>query len=258
VTFQFDPVVLTAFALALVRAAAWLFFSPPFNTRMIPTSVKAGIAASFALCAAPRIAAAGDVPTSTAGFLGALLTQVLIGVSLGLLTTVLVNALQAAGSLVDLFAGFSLAATYDPINGSQVAIFGRFYELLAITILFTSNAYLILVSGWFRSFEVVPASGLEITDIADMFTKNLGQFFIAAIEVAGPVLACLFLSELMLGVLSRAAPSLNVFSLAFPLRVLIALIVVGLALPLIGPAIGNLVNDAVAPLGTAIAPLGTG
>jgi flagellar biosynthetic protein FliR len=249
VTFQFDPVLLTAFALALVRAAAWLFFSPPFNTRMIPTSVKAGLAASLALCAAPRIAASGDVPLDTASFLGALLTQVLVGVALGLLTMLLVNALQAAGSLVDLFAGFSLAAIYDPINGAQVAIFGRFYELLAVTLLFTSNAYLLLVNGWFRSFEVVPASGLSITTISELFTENLGQFFIAAIEVAGPVLACLFLSELMLGVLSKAAPNLNVFSLAFPLRVIIALVVVGLALPLLAPAIGNLVSDALAPLG---------
>jgi len=60
---------------------------------------------------------------------------------------------------------------------------------------------------------------------------------------------CLFLAEVSLGLLSRAAPSLNVFSLAFPLRVVVALIVVALAVPLISPAVGNLVHDAMAPLG---------
>jgi flagellar biosynthetic protein FliR len=249
VTFSFDPAVLTAFALALVRAAAWLFFSPPFNTRMVPVSVKAGIAASLALAAAPRLAAT-DLPYDTSGFLIALATQALVGFSLGMLTTVLVNALQAAGALVDLFAGFSLAAVYDPVNDAHVAVFGRFYELLAATLLFTTNAYLVLVSGWFRSFEVVPAGGLAVADVTDLFTRNLGHFFIAAIEVAGPVLGCLFLAEVMLGVLSRAAPSLNVFSLAFPLRVIVALVVVGFALPLVAPAIGNLVHDAVAPFGS--------
>ena len=70
-TFTFDPVLLTAFALALVRAAAWIFVSPPFNTRMIPTTVKAGIAAaSLALCAAPHLVGP-DIPLDTAGFLGA-------------------------------------------------------------------------------------------------------------------------------------------------------------------------------------------
>jgi flagellar biosynthesis protein FliR len=70
-TFQFDPVLLMAFALALVRATAWLFFSPPFNTRMIPSVVKAGIAATLALCAAPHIAAAWDDERTRACYIGA-------------------------------------------------------------------------------------------------------------------------------------------------------------------------------------------
>ena len=105
------------------------------------------------------------------------------------------------------------------------------------------------MNGWFRSFKVVPAHGLAFTDISNVLTKNLGQFLVAAIEVAGPVLGCLFLAEVTLGLLSRAAPSLNVFSLAFPLRVIVALIVVALAVPLISPAVSNLVHDAMAPLG---------
>jgi flagellar biosynthesis protein FliR len=248
VTFQFDPIQLTAFALALVRAAAWLFVSPPFNTRMIPVTVKAGIAASLALAATPQIAGP-DIPLDTPGFLGALVTQAMVGVTLGLFTLVLVNVLQAAGSLIDLFAGFSLAAVYDPLSGNQVAVFGRFYEVLATTLLFTTNAYLVLVNGWFRSFKVVPASGISIETISDVMTKNLGQFLVAAIELAGPVLGCLFLTEITLGLLSRAAPSLNVFALAFPLRVVVALVVVALAAPLLAPTVPNLVHNVVEPLG---------
>jgi flagellar biosynthetic protein FliR len=249
VTLKFDPILLTAFALALVRASAWLFVSPPFNTRMIPATVKVGIAASLALCAAPHLVGP-EIPMDTGPFLAALVTQALVGITLGLFTMILVNALQAAGALVDLFAGFSLASVFDPLNQSNVAIFGRFYELIAVTLLFTTNAYLLLVNGWFRSFKVVPAHGLAFGDLSNILTKNLGQFLVAAVEVAGPVLGCLFLAEITLGLLSRAAPSLNVFSLAFPLRVIVALVVVAVALPLIAPAVSNLVRDAMAPLGT--------
>jgi flagellar biosynthetic protein FliR len=248
VKFTFDPILLTAFSLALVRAAAWIFVSPPFNTRMIPTSVKAGIAAALALAAAPHLVGP-DIPLDTVPFLGALVTQAFIGITLGLFTMILVNALQAAGALIDLFAGFSIAAIYDPLSQANAAIFGRFYELVAITLLFTTNAYLLLVNGWFRSFKVVPAHGIGLTDLSNVLTKNMGEFLVAAVEVAGPVLGCLFLAEVTLGLLSRAAPSLNVFSLAFPLRVIVALIVVALALPLISPALSNLVHDAMAPLG---------
>ena len=98
-------------------------------------------------------------------------------------------------------------------------MFGRFYELLATTLLFTTDAYLILVNGFFRSFDVIPAGGLSISTISSLLTKNMGEFLVAAIEIAGPILACLFLAEITLGLLARAAPNLNVFALAFPLRV---------------------------------------
>ena len=164
-------------------------------------------------------------------------------------TLLLVNALQAAGQFVDLFAGFSLSTIFDPFNNAQAAVFGRFYELLATTLLFTSGAYLILINGFYRSFDVIPAGGLQMSTISALLTKNMGEFLVAAIEIAGPILACLFLAEITLGLLARAAPNLNVFSLAFPLRVVIALVVVAVALPVVAPALGNLVRDAVAPLG---------
>ena len=247
-TIPINPVVISAFVLALVRAAAWLFISPPFNTRMIPVTVKAGISAALALGATSHIANPA-LPNDTGAFIAALLVQALVGFTLGMFTLLLVNALQAAGQFVDLFAGFSLSTIYDPFNNAQAAVFGRFYQLLATTLLFTTNAYLILVSGFFRSFEVVPAGGLSLNVISSILTKNLGEFLIAAIEISGPILACLFLAELTLGLLARAAPNLNIFTLAFPLRVVIALILVAVALPLVAPALGNLVRDAVAPFG---------
>ena len=247
-TIPINPVVISAFVLALVRAAAWLFISPPFNTRMIPMTVKAGVAAALALGATSHITNP-VLPNDTGAFIAALLVQALVGFTLGMFTMLLVNALQAAGQFVDLFAGFSLSTIYDPFNNAQAAVFGRFYQLLATTLLFTTNAYLILVNGFFRSFEVVPAGGLSLDTVSSMLTRNLGEFLVAAIEISGPILACLFLAELTLGLLARAAPNLNVFTLAFPLRVVIALILVAVALPLVSPALGNLVRDAVAPFG---------
>jgi flagellar biosynthetic protein FliR len=105
------------------------------------------------------------------------------------------------------------------------------------------------VNGFLRSFTVIPARGIAMTDIANALTKNIGEFFLAAIEVAGPVLACLFLTEVTIGLLARAAPALNVFALGFPLRVIVALVLVAFAVPLLSPAVGNLVHYAMVPFG---------
>lgn len=247
-TFTWDPAVVSAFALALVRASAWLFVSPPFNTRIVPIPVKAGIAAALALAAAPHVADA-ELSLETGPFVGALVTQALVGVTLGMVTLLLFSVLTAAGSLIDLFAGYSIAAIYDPSTENQTPVFGRFYQLLAVTLLFTTNAHLVLVGGFLKSFEAVPADGLASTDVAALLTGSIGMFFVAALEVAGPVLACLFLAELTMGLLARAAPNLNVFVLAFPVRVGVALVVVAIAVPLVAPAVENLVRAAVRPFG---------
>jgi flagellar biosynthetic protein FliR len=172
-----------------------------------------------------------------------------VGVALGMITMILVSAIQTAGSLVDIFAGYSLAAVYDPLADHQAAIFGRFYQLVATTLLFVTNGHLILVNGFFRSFDAIPVSGIAAGSLASVLTKNLGVFFVASLEVAGPIIGCLFLSEMTLGLLAKAAPSLNVFSLAFPLRIVVALLLVAVALPLITPALENLLRTAVAPFG---------
>ena len=108
-------------------------------------------------------------------------------------------------------------------------MFGRFYELLAMTLLFTTNAYLILVNGFFRSFDVDPRGGLSRWRRHRERCSPRTSASSSSPRSRSPARcsACLFLAEITLGLLSRAAPSLNVFSLAFPLRVIVALIVVG-------------------------------
>jgi flagellar biosynthetic protein FliR len=240
-TFQIDPVAVTAFVLGLVRATAWVYSAPPFNTKGIPGRVKIGIAAALALAAAPTVTDA-KIPVDTGGFIGALMTQVLVGLALGFVTMLLFAAIQAAGSMIDMFAGFSIAQVYDPLSQANAAVFGRFYQLLATTLLFAVNGHLLLVKGFLTSFQAVPTSGLELGDFSRLLTHDMSMFFVAAIEVAAPVLGVLFLAEVALGLLARAAPQMNIMNFAFGFRIIVALLLVGVAIPLVGPAVSNLIG----------------
>jgi flagellar biosynthetic protein FliR len=242
VSIPFDPQLVTAFILALVRASAWLFVAPPFNTRLVPIPVKAGLAAALALSVAPHAANGAELSLDTGPFVTAIVVQALVGFSMGMIMLVLFQAVQAAGALVDTFAGFSLAAVYDPTSDTTNSVFGRMYSLLATTLLFATGGHHLLVRGFFGSFDVIPAGAADPGLISRVLTTGADDFLLAAIEIAGPVIACLFISELSMGLVARAAPSLNVFSLAFPIRVGVTLLVVALAIPLIGPAVHNLVE----------------
>jgi flagellar biosynthetic protein FliR len=170
------------------------------------------------------------------------MTQVLVGLGLGFVTMLLFAAIQGAGSLIDMFAGFSIAQVYDPLSQANAAVFGRFYQLLATTLLFALDGHLLLVKGFMTSFEAVPTTGLQLGDFSRLLTHDLSLFLVAAIEVAAPVLGVLFLAEVALGLLARAAPQMNIMNFAFGFRIIVALLLVGVAIPLVGPALSNLIG----------------
>ena len=232
------------FVLAVVRAAAWLMVSPPFNTRMFPIQAKMGFAVALAIPLAPQVAATAPEP-EVAPLITAVLLQVAAGLALGFVTQMLFAAVQAAGELIDLFAGFTIAATYDPFTNANQAIFGRFYQLLATALLFALNGHLLLVRGFLDSFNAIPTGVPDMAAISEVLISSLGLFFLSALTIAAPLLGVLFLTEVVLGLLSKAAPQMNVFVLGFPIKILATLLLAGLTLPLLPNAVDTLVRTAV-------------
>lgn len=249
------PQALTGFLLVMVRAISWIVVAPPFSMRAIPIQVKIGLAGALALSVGPGMADQ-SVPVETVPLVGAVLMQVAVGLILGFLTMMFISAVQAAGEMIDLFGGFSISSAFNPLTDSSAGVFGRFYNLLAFTLLFAINGHLLLVKGFLTSFEAVPLTGLALQDLSSIFIGSVGQFLLAAVEIAAPLLAVLFLAEIGLGLLSRAAPQMNVFALGFSLKILVALGLAGLALPVLPGAVSSLVESALRASGAALNGLG--
>ena len=242
-TISGDTDLLLGFLLALVRASAWILLVPPFGTKAIPAPVKIGFAAALALPVAGDVALTAP-PPEVAPLIGAIAVQVAIGASLGFVVYLFFAAVQAGGELLDLFGGFTVAPAYDPLSGSQSSTFGRFYQLLATTLLFAINGHLLLVRGFLTSFDAVGATP-ELRDLSGNLVGNFGSFFLAAIEIAAPLLAALFLAEVGLGLLSKAAPQMNIFMVGAPVKIILVLALAGLALPLLPGTITNLLDSAI-------------
>ena len=244
--------LVVGFVLAVVRASAWVAVVPPFHTRLIPVPVKVGLAVALALPVAPRLAE--DPPTEAGPLLVAVLVQVTAGLALGFLTQLLFTAVQAAGELLDLFVGYTIASTYDPFTGATQAVLGRFFYLLAATLLFAVDGHLLLVRGFLDSYAAVPADADALAVSAEVVLGAVTTFFLAAVQLAAPLLGALFLAEVALGLLARAAPMMNVFVLGFPAKILLALGLVGLVLPHLPDVVVDLVTASVRS-GAAVARL---
>ena len=236
--------IVLGFVLAVVRAAAWLAVAPPFNTRMVPAPAKVAFAVALAIPVTPQVALYAPEP-EVGPLIVATLVQIGAGLALGFVTQMIFAAVQAAGELIDLFAGFTIAATYDPFTNANQAVFGRFYQLLAIALLFALDGHVLLVKGFLDSFTAMPTGAPDLGNLSKLLLDDLGMFFLAALEIAAPVLGALFLTEVALGLLSKAAPQMNVFVLGFPIKILLTLAMVGLTLPLMPNVLDRLVTTAV-------------
>jgi flagellar biosynthesis protein FliR len=245
------PELIAGFLLALVRASAFLTLAPPFSTRTIPSKVKVGFAFALALAAAPHLQDQ-EIPLDTAPFIGVIALQVFAGVLLGFLAMLVLSSVQAAGSLIDLFGGFTMDSAYDPLSNAQSSVFGRFHQLMAATLLFVIDGHLILVRGFLASFEAVPAEEILWNDLARLVTKDVGVFFLAACEMAGPLVGVMFVSEVALGMLSKAAPQMNVFQLGFPLKIFLTLLLIGGTFTAMPEALGALVDNVLRSWGAAM------
>lgn len=235
---------LVATLLVALRITAFVVVAPPFANRAIPARVKALLAVALALAVSPSVDV-GTVAVQAGPMVIAAAWAVLTGAATGFCVYLLFAAVQAAGDALDVFGGFQLASAFDPLMQSGSAIFGRFYQFLTVVLLFASDGHLLLLRGLARTFEVVGvAEGVSVDVVARVVTQGVGQLVVAALQVAGPLIAVLFLTDVGLGLLTRAAPALNAFALGFPLKILVTLTLASIAVALLPSVVEGLTQDA--------------
>lgn len=225
---------LEATMMAAVRITAFLMIAPPFSYGAIPTRVKAMLGIGLSLAVGTAVSQ-GYQTLDTGAFLGSFVLQVVTGALLGFLVLICFSAVQSAGNLIDVFGGFQLAQAFDPqsmVNGAQ---FTRLFHMSALALLFASGGYQLIIGGLVGTFRVIPVDGVfDISAPAEMLTNAVGQMFLSAVQIAGPLVIVLFLADAGLGLITRVAPALNAFAMGFPLKIIITLLLVGsvyLALP---------------------------
>jgi flagellar biosynthesis protein FliR len=236
---------LIAIFLGAARAGAWMMLCPPFNSRLIPAQIKVLLSVGIALPMAPYLRT--SVPsTETAAIISATALQIFVGAGLGFITFMFFAAVQAAGDLLDVFGGFTLAAAYDPLSMNQSSVFGRFYNLVAATLLFASNGHQMVLRGFMQSYQTLPLdANFNMETFNKLITKGLGEMFVAGLQIAGPLIAVLFLTDVAFGLLNRVAPALNAFQLGFPAKIFLVLTLSGTAITILPRALDGLIEKAV-------------
>ena len=243
--FDLPIAELVAIMLGAARAGAFMMIAPPFNSRLIPGQVKALLSVGMALPMSPYLKA--TLPSiETPALIASAALQVFIGAALGFLVLLFFSAIQAAGDMLDVFGGFTLAMAYDPLSQSQSSIFGRFYNLLAVTLLFATGGHQLVLRGFMQTFQALPLdASFSMADLNDLLVRGIGEMFLASLQIAGPLIAVLFLTDVAFGLLNRVSPALNAFQLGFPAKIFLVLTLSGTAIGMLPGALSTVINKAV-------------
>ena len=241
-TISIDGTALIAYLLASVRIGGWLAFAPPFNNRGIPAMAKVVLALGLAFAISPTLSSQ-KLPTTTPELLLVTGTQLLIGVALGFVTQLLFTTIESAGALIDLFGNFQVAAAYDPLSMNMNSVFGRFHQMLAFLLLFASGGHMMIIGGLLNTFRFLPLMAApDVSSWASCMTTAFGMFFAIAVQIALPLIAVLFISDLALALLTKVAPGLQPMQLMQPVKIGLTLLLVGLSFPVLPHAMSKLVT----------------
>lgn len=218
------------------RIAALFGTAPILQDASVPQRVKIGLAVLIAALIAPGIEVPANVPTLSGG--GLLLTaqQLLIGASLGLTMRLAFAAMELAGDLIGLQMGLGFTLFFDPENSAQTPLIGSFLGMLGGLIFLALNGHLMMIAAVTESFYSLPlAPGGSLSLDWHALALQGATVFSIGLHLALPVLATLLLTNLALGVLTRAAPQLNLFSVGFPLTLLVGVAALAFAMPYMEP-----------------------
>ena len=234
--------------LAGVRMVAFLVIAPPFSYKAFPGTTKAILGMALALAVGPHVTAHYH-SLATGAFVIALVVQLAVGLALGFLVYLVFAAVQSAGALIDLFGGFTLAQAYDPqsqVNGAQ---FTRLFQMASLALLFASGGYQLIIGGLTRSFDAVPLTAtFDLAGPASLMVTGVTQMFLATLQIAGPLVVVLFLSDVGLGLLTRVAPALNALQLGYPIKIGLTVMFAGALFMALPSVVSSLTGDAVSAI----------
>lgn len=217
-----------------VRVGACLMVAPGFGAVFVPARVRVVLAVTIAFLVAPLVPApSGIAPFSAAGFVTTV-QQVLIGVALGFALQIIFDAVSMGGQLLANSMGLSFAFNVDPMRGTSTPALGQLYALLVMLTFLALNGHLVLIEVLVDGFTTLPIGTTGFGPEGLWTLVGWGaRLFSGALAVALPGIAALLIVNLAFGVMSRAAPTLNLFAVGFPVSLVFGLVIVLVTLPVL-------------------------
>ena len=219
------------FILLTMRISGLLLIAPVFSSKSVPMKLRTAIMILFAMVLVPvaRAQAAGAPMLTPLTMVG----EMVIGFGLGLGTALVIGAATAAGDMMAIQMGLAGAAVMDPMTSVQVPVLGQFMTAFVTLLLFASGGHLVMVTGLGDSLTVLPLGATPDLSLGMLAMAKIGGHLLSlGMMFAAPVMGATMLTNVSMAILTRAAPQLQIITVAFPLQIAAGLFTLAAALSL--------------------------
>ncbi len=215
------------YILVFARIAAFFVTVPLFSYRTIPTTFKIGLSIFLAIILAQTVPL--EIIPFDMFFIVLLLKEVMVGIFIGLIAFMVVSAVQIAGGFIDFQMGFAIANVVDPQTGAQSPLIGQYFYIIALLFLLAVNGHHMLIDGLHYSFQVIALDSFipfSHASIGAFIVQTFNAMFVIAFQIAIPIVGCLFLVDVALGLIARTVPQLNVFVVGLPIKIFVSFVAI--------------------------------
>jgi flagellar biosynthetic protein FliR len=232
---EFLPITIIeaqSFFFIMIRISVILFMFPFFSARVIPVLSKAGLALMITIVLFSVINHEMiTFPDNLFGVVQFIITELIIGMILGLMVQLFFEGVRMMGQLVGFQTGFAITNILDPQSGVQVSIFSNFAYLVTMAIFLVLNGHHIALNAIKESFEIINVGSLNLN--RQIFQKILfisGDMFVIALKIGAPAIAALLFTKVAFALVTKLIPQMNIMIVAFPVQIVIGLIFFGITL----------------------------
>ncbi|MCB0394458.1 MAG: flagellar biosynthetic protein FliR [Bdellovibrionales bacterium] len=232
--YRFTDIQILGFALILMRVGAFLLSWPVLSGGLIPRPIQVLTAIAIGVLLFPVVAwkqVAGDLESNAIVWL--VTRELLIGISLGLLSRFFILAVSICGEIVGITMGLTGAQIFNPSLGTRSSVIQEFQTIMASLYFLAIQGHHMFLSALVKTYEVVPISNASVSVASFPHLAMVAQeFTVAGVKLAAPVITAVFLSNVTMGIVGRAVPQINVLITSLPVNILMALFILIVSLPM--------------------------
>ena len=222
------------FLLMMTRISGIFLIAPFYGSQNIPIYFRAGAAFAISLVVFPVVDqnTVIEAPPTVISYAIMALSEMFVGWLIGFVAYVTMQAVNMAGKMMDMQAGFAVVNEMDPTSGQQAPLIGSFLNYLMLIVFLVTNGHHVLLASVIRSFDAIPILGFHYnSSLAELMVDFTAAIFVTGVKIALPITFAILLTNVSLGILARTMPQLNIFVVGIPMQIIVGIFVLAMIIP---------------------------